>query len=257
MMPEVITGRVDAIEAPTGQAKAYQITIGGKKYRTIKPEVYGGLVLGQTVEAVVNEVPGKGTNPHTGRPYGPSWFLEKWKAVEGRPDPPQADASTWPDTQGMSKEDWAAKDRAVWMQSSYRSAAEFLGRGNLNELSLQTVARMIYNDVYAAWAGDDFSDDPVPRETAEDKLLALAQSVADGTLTKAASALDQHFGPKVPAGVDPTTGEIDGLTDLLTAIAEAPDKIALHKLAQEARGLDPEALAQVRKAYNARLEALK
>ena len=229
-MPETIVGRVNAIEAPTGQAKAYQITIGGKKYRTIKPEVYGGLVLGQTVEAVVNEVQGKGTNPHTGQPYGPSWFLEGWKAVEGRPDPPQADAATWPDAQpeGMTKADWAAKDRAVWMESAYKSAAtvcvglsgEADPQGVLDWL--QTYAHAIYNDIQGAWAGNDFSGEPVPAEP-ETALY----------IPNKPSALDAAFGPKkAPPGVDPTPGEIGGLTDLLTAIAEAPDKIALHKLAQ-------------------------
>ena len=188
-MPETITGRVDAIEAPTGQAKAYQITIGGKKYRTIKPEVYGGLVLGQTVEAVVNEVPGKGTNPHTGRPYGPSWFLEGWKAVEGivpvmpAPEPAKGNWET--------AEERAARNRSIAMQHSQTLAAEIsiIDAYDTRESRLANVRKtawVLYADVMRAWAGDDFSGDLVPDEPELPPIL------------------DQHFGPKV------TTGQIDG-----------------------------------------------
>ena len=237
---ETITGRVDAIEAPTGQAKAYQITISGEKYRTIKPEVYGGLVLGQTVEAVVNEVPGKGTNPHTGQPYGPSWFLEGWKAVEGilpvimpAPEPVKGNWET--------AEERAARNRSIAMMHAQKVAAEYCGESDLDRV--RKTAWVLYADVQRAWAGDDFSGDPVPREPSEQLKP---------------SELDAHFGPKkAPAGVDPATGEIQGApTDLLTALKEAATPKELHKLAQEARGLNPAQLEQVRNVYNERLAQL-
>ena len=200
-MADVITGRVDAIEAPAGQAKAYQITIGGKKYRTIKPEVYGGLVLGQTVEATVNEVPGKGTNPHTGQPYGPSWFLEGRKAVD------KETAKVLQDNFGPgiispvkstyeTADERAARNRSIAMQHSQSVAiamvqAEMgLGSGGAKLLPIiRDIAHALYADVQRAWAGDNFSGDPVPREAAKNP---------------EPSALDAHFGPKV------TTGQIDG-----------------------------------------------
>ena len=229
-MSETITGRIEAKTAPTEKGLV-TVTIGGKKYKTMKPEVYGGLILGQQVEAVVNETPGTGTNPRTGQLYGPTWWLEAWKPVAG--DIPIV---MGPGADPMSKEEWAAKDRAVWMESAYKSAATFatalhaeLPTGEQLYFGwFRAIAWDIYEDIGRAWRGEARPELEPTRggETVSRQPHKL--ETAGSTPAPATSALDAAFGPH-PA--DTWSAKLDGAAafpEVNQALAEMPRDLRNH-----------------------------
>lgn len=217
----VVTGRVETRSAPNA-GDFVNLKIGNVDHISTKlPALLDGLDAGIWVKAAYTEAPGTGMD-RAGRPFV-NRRLVRWEPVEK----PQADALTQPTSRaenivdhmdGMSKADWAAKDRAVWMQSSYRTAAEFLDRGNLNELSLQAVARLIYADVQRAWEGDAFSGDTVQDE----------RERAIYTPNNPPSVLDAHFGPKPQAA-----GIEEQASIWVAAFDGAPDFAAARKCGEE------------------------
>lgn len=128
----------------------HKFTINGKELKSKFEETYEGLERGMTVEAEYTESKsGKFIN----------LFLGTWKEIEDDgtgdanindvPEPAQPDNKVDPEV-------WAAKDRAIHMESAYKTAAAFLtGRdGDAKELS--RVAQGIYIDIQRAHDGHKF-----------------------------------------------------------------------------------------------------
>ena len=140
-MPSV-TGRVDTHSIDKDWHK---FTVKGIELKSKFEDTYGGLDEGMTVTAEYSETQTQGQN---GRKYT-NRFLGKWSEVEPKDTHTDMGVTT---SEGV---DWDAKDRAVYMESAYKSAATFLG-GVEGKDELVILARFIYSDILRAKNGETF-----------------------------------------------------------------------------------------------------